>query len=90
VEEVLFRGFLLPGFAASRLGPTGAIAVTSVIWAAMHLQYQPFYLIQVFALGAAFGWLRLRSGSTLLTILLHGLVNLTSLVQAALIAEWWP
>jgi hypothetical protein len=87
VEEAIFRGLLLPGLAASRLGPAGAIALTSVVWAAMHLQYQPFYLIQAVALGVTFGWMRWRSGSTLLTVLLHALVNLTSLVQAGAI-DW--
>jgi membrane protease YdiL (CAAX protease family) len=88
VEETLFRGLLLPGIAASFLRPAGAIALTSVVWALMHLQYEPFYLIQAVALGVAFGWMRWRSGSTLLTILLHALVNLTSMIQAWVIVEW--
>jgi hypothetical protein len=88
VEETLFRGFLLPGFAASPLGPWGAILVVSLLWALLHAQYQPFYLAQIVALGVLFGWLRLRSGSTLLTMGLHGVVNLVSLLQAAVISEW--
>jgi membrane protease YdiL (CAAX protease family) len=79
---------LLPGLAASFLRPAGAILLTSVVWASMHLQYEPFYLIQATAIGVAFGWVRWRSGSTLLTIVLHALVNLTSLVQAYVIVEW--
>jgi len=89
VEEVVFRGFLLPGLAASRLGASGAILLTSVIWALLHAQYQPFYLLQIVVLGVVFGWLRLKSGSTALTILLHGLLNLAALGQAAVIAEWY-
>jgi hypothetical protein len=89
IEEAIFRGVFLPGMAASRLGPAGAIAVTSLVWALLHLQYQPFYLIQAVILGVMFGWMRLRSGSTLLTILLHAIVNLTSLVQAWIVVEWW-
>ena len=89
VEETIFRGFLLPGLAQSRVGASGAIALTSLAWAALHLQYQPFYLIQIVALGALFGWLRLQSGSTLLTMLLHGLLNLAALAQAAIIVEWF-
>lgn len=88
VEETIFRGFLLPGLAASALGAWGAILATSTAWALLHAQYQPFYLVQIVVLGALFGWLRLRSGTTSLTIALHGLVNFVSLVQAALIAEW--
>jgi membrane protease YdiL (CAAX protease family) len=86
VEETLFRGLLLPGLAA-RLGPGAAIALTAAAWAAMHLQYAPFYLIQALLFGLALGWLRWRSGSTLLTVVLHGIVNLVSLLQAAAVVE---
>src|SRR5690606_7008212 len=89
VEEIVFRGFLLPGLAPSILGATGAVLFTSLSWALLHAQYHPFYLIQIVLLGLVFGWLRLRSGSTLLTILLHGLLNLAALVQAGVIVEWF-
>jgi uncharacterized protein len=85
-EEILFRGFLLPGFAA-RIGGVTAVLMTAAAWALMHLQYELFYIWQVFVLGVAFGWLRLRSGSTLLVIVLHALVNLLALVQVGLIVE---
>ncbi len=62
---------------------------TSVTWALLHAQYQPFYLIQIIILGVLFGWLRLKSGSTLLTMMLHGLLNFVSLIQAALVVEWF-
>ena len=88
VEETVFRGFLLPGLAASWLGERGAILVTSIGWAILHVQYSPFYLMQIVALGIAFGWLRLRSGTSTLTLLMHGLVNLAAIVQAAVVVEW--
>lgn len=88
VEETTFRGFLLPSLAQSRLGPVGAILLSSVAWAVLHVQYQPFYLIQIIILGALFGWLRLKSGSTTLTIVLHGLLNLVALTQAGIAVEW--
>lgn len=87
VEEIVFRGFLLPGLASSALGVPGALVLTSGAWALMHAQYHPFYLIQILLLGIVFGWLRLKSGSTALTILLHGLLNFAALMQAALIVE---
>jgi membrane protease YdiL (CAAX protease family) len=83
MEEVLFRGFLLPGYAASRLGWAGAIVLTSAAWAVMHLQYEAFFIVQIFILGCVFGWLRWRSGATTLTIILHGFVNLAALLQVA-------
>ena len=89
VEETVFRGFLLPSLAASRIGVWGAIGLTSVGWAVLHAQYQPFYLLQIIALGIVFGWLRYRSGTTTLTILLHGLVNFIAIAQAGVIVEWF-
>jgi membrane protease YdiL (CAAX protease family) len=87
MEELLFRGFLFRGYAASRIGVTGAILLTSVIWAAMHIQYDLFYIVQIVVLGCVFGWIRWRSGTTLLTIILHALVNLTALLQVAYLVE---
>jgi uncharacterized protein len=84
-EEIAFRGFLYRGWAASRLGPAASIVLTSAIWAAMHLQYENFFLVQIFGLGLVFGWLRWRSGSTLLTILLHVVVNFIALLQTAVV-----
>jgi membrane protease YdiL (CAAX protease family) len=82
-EEWLFRGFLLRGYAVSRLGSVGAVIVTSGAWASMHVQYEFFFIAQIFILGLVFGWLRLRSGSMVLTLVLHAIVNLYALAQTA-------
>lgn len=86
-EEIVFRGFMYRGFAASRVGVAGAIVIPAAIWAAMHVQYENFFIIQIFLLGVVFGLLRFGSGSTLLTIVLHGVVNLSSLLQTAYFVE---
>lgn len=82
-EEILFRGFMFRGWAASPLGPIGTIVLTSVIFALVHLQYDWFGMIQTGCLALLFGWLRWRSGSTLLTIFLHTLVNFVATAAAA-------
>jgi membrane protease YdiL (CAAX protease family) len=87
-EEITFRGFLYRGWAASPLGPAGAIALISAIWAVIHIQYEAFFMLQIFVLGLIFGWLRWRSGSTLLTMLLHAMINLISVLQTAFVVEW--
>jgi len=87
-EELVFRGFMFRGLAASRVGVSGAILIPSAIWAVMHVQYSPFYLVHIFIIGLLLGWLRVRSGSTTLTLILHGVINLTSLIQVAFITEW--
>jgi membrane protease YdiL (CAAX protease family) len=86
-EELVFRGFMFRGLAASRVGVPGAILIPSAIWAVMHIQYSAFYLVHIFIIGLLLGWLRWRSGSTTLTLLLHAIINLTSLIQVAFIVE---
>lgn len=86
-EELVFRGFMFRGLEASRVGAAGAVILPSAIWAAMHLQYEIFFIVQIFILGLVLGWLRWRSGSTLLTIVLHAIINLSSLVQTAFLVE---
>ncbi len=86
-EEIVFRGFMYRGLAASPVGDAGAILIPSAIWASMHVQYELFFIVQIFLLGVVFGALRWKSGSTLLTILLHAIVNLTSLLQTIYFVE---
>jgi len=82
-EEIIFRGFLFRGF-VSRLGMIPAVIITSAIWSLLHVQYEWLYLAQIFVLGLVFGLLRQRSGSTILTIILHAIINGVALVQVAL------
>jgi uncharacterized protein len=85
-EELLFRGFLFRGFAASRLGAVGATVVTAAIWAGIHVQYDWLGIGEIFGLGLLFGYLRVRTGSTLTTILMHGAYGLAAMIQAAIFA----
>lgn len=86
-EEIVFRGFMYRGLAASRVGVAGAILIPSAIWSAMHVQYETFFIVQIFILGVVFGWLRWKSGSTWLTIVLHAIINFTSLLQTVYFVE---
>ena len=86
-EEIVFRGFVFRGWAASRLGPALTILLTSLIFSAAHIQYDWFGVMQTFIMGALFGWLRWRSGSITVPILLHMLVNFVATGWAALKAE---
>lgn len=80
-EELFFRGFLYRGLSAS-IGPWITIVLTSAVWAVVHLQYEWFFVGEIFILGVVFGWLRMRSGSTILTMLLHGGMNMLALLHA--------
>jgi membrane protease YdiL (CAAX protease family) len=69
-EELFFRGFLYRGLGPA-IGPWPTIILTSAVWAVVHLQYDWFFVGEIFMLGVVFGWLRMRSGSTILTMLLR-------------------
>lgn len=81
-EEFIFRGFVYRGWSASFLGPTGAIILSSALFAVIHLQYMWFYIAGIFCIGALFGYLRRRSGSTWLTVITHAFYNLMAGLQA--------
>ena len=81
-EEFIFRGFLFRGWSATFLGPLGAIALSAVLFAVIHLQYGWFYIAGIAMVGLLFGYLRYRSGSTWLTAITHGFYNLIAMLQA--------
>jgi uncharacterized protein len=87
-EEFLVRGFLYRGWSESFLRPTGAIVLSALAWTALHLQYDhdwvPFG--EVLSIGLLLGYLRYRSNSIWLTVILHGLNNLAAVVQTLLLA----
>jgi membrane protease YdiL (CAAX protease family) len=87
-EEILFRGFLFRGWAVSARAAWPAIVVIAAVWAGMHIQYDWFGIVQIFLVGLLFGWIRWRSGSTALTIGLHGLLNAWATLQTAIKLEW--
>jgi len=79
-EEILFRGFLFRGWLRSRRSAAPVIVATAIVWSALHVQYDWFFILQVLAIGLVLGWLRWRSGSTSLALLLHALINLAATV----------
>jgi uncharacterized protein len=85
-EEIMFRGFLFRGWARSdrALAAVPAIVVISALWAALHVQYDWTGIAQIFVIGLFLGWMRWRSGSTLLTVLLHALFNLEGTLETFL------
>src|SRR5712671_7295731 len=80
-EELFARGFLYRGWSESFLRAPGAILLSSIVWTGMHMQYEWYFFGEVFCLGLWFGYLRYRSGSIWLTIVLHGLNNFGAMVQ---------
>lgn len=82
-EELFFRGFIIKGLAESRLRWPGAVLISSGLWSFIHRQYDAYELVWVFLLGLILGVARVKTGSTLLTFLLHSLVNLVATIEVA-------
>jgi membrane protease YdiL (CAAX protease family) len=80
-EELLFRGFLFRGWVQTSRDVVPGIAFISALWAVIHVQYDWFGMLQIFLIGLILGWARWRSGSTLLTFLLHGLINAWAMIE---------
>lgn len=81
-EELFVRGFLYRGWSESFLRPAGAIVLSSLVWTALHLQYDRYFLGQVFTIGLLLGYLRYRCKSTWLTVAVHGVNNLAATLQS--------
>jgi len=80
-EELFFRGFLLSGFSRTFLQPGGAVVVTSLAWSSIHVQYDVYGILTIFASGVILGFARLKTNSTLTTIIMHALMNLIATVE---------
>jgi CAAX protease family protein len=83
-EEIIFRGFLMRGWSESRIGAMGAVMLSSLVFAAIHVQYNLVNMAVVLGLGLLLGVMRWRSGSTMLTMVLHAAWNLACVVTFAL------
>ena len=87
-EEIFFRGFLFKGFERSPIGGVGTVILTSLSWALIHLQYDPYDIFSIFLLGLLLGTVRLKTGSLVPALLMHMLQNLLATIQVAfLVAE---
>jgi membrane protease YdiL (CAAX protease family) len=78
-EETTVRGVLLPSL-VGWLSGTGAVVASAVVFALMHAD--PYRFAFTFAVGAALGLLRLRTGSLWPSILAHGTLNLLTFATA--------
>ena len=78
LEELVFRGFV-QSFLTSRLGPTGAILLTSIAFAWLH---GPSAFGQILVLSLFLGWLQVRTGRLTASWVAHGLHNAATLVVA--------
>jgi membrane protease YdiL (CAAX protease family) len=83
-EEIFIRGFLFIGFRQSWIGPAGAIILTTLIWAPLHIQYGLFQIAIIFVLGIVLGIVRHKTGSLLSPLIIHTFNNLLAMVMMSL------
>ena len=76
IEESLFRGCLLP-VVAGTTGPIIGIAAAAVLFATLHPVSTFVQWFCFVTTGAAFGWIRVKSGSTAASTLMHAVYNVT-------------
>lgn len=88
-EELAFRGFLQPLLQQSA-GAWAAILLTALPFALMHgFQYAWNWqrLLLLLVAGSAFGWVRLRSGSTLAATAAHATYNFSYFLTFILLGK---
>jgi membrane protease YdiL (CAAX protease family) len=83
-EELFFRGFLLSGLSVTFLRPIGATIITSLIWAAIHIQYDLYGMFLVFSMGIVLATARFKTNSILTTIIMHAIMNFVSMVETVI------
>lgn len=87
-EEVLFRGFMYRGWAASFIGTAGAIVLPCILWTMLHIgQYDWGILSIVMLAGLVIGVIRWKTGSLTLCILMHFLNNLIAIIRTLFVIE---
>lgn len=78
LEEMVFRGFLLP-VVARRAGSPAAVLLTALLFGLLH---GGFFAGPVFALGLLLGWVYWRTGRLWVAVGCHSAHNAVSLVTA--------
>lgn len=86
-EELAFRGFILRGLSA-RFSPVGAITLTALLFAILHLDL--LQILGVFPFGLYAGYLVVRTGSLYPAIVSHAVTNLASTVEGSLWLAYNP
>lgn len=76
IEESVFRGCLLP-VVARTTGPIIGIAATAALFATLHPISTFVQWLCFLTTGTAFGWIRVKSGSTAASTLMHATYNAT-------------
>jgi membrane protease YdiL (CAAX protease family) len=72
VEELIFRGWLFQKLVSTKLGPVGAVGISSLLFTLFHFQYQqilPVIVLLIYSL--ILGFIRLKTENINYTIVAH-------------------
>jgi uncharacterized protein len=86
-EEFLFRGFMLQGLKKSRLGAAGAVLLTAIAWAVIHLQYDLFDMGLIFVMGLILGVAQIKTRSLYIPFAIHVANNLVAMLAVVFSAS---
>jgi membrane protease YdiL (CAAX protease family) len=76
MEELIFRGWLYSKIAESKLGHIGALIITSIIFTAIHTQYDnAVTLASIFTFGLLLGFVRYKTSNISYTVAIHIIYN---------------
>lgn len=81
-EEAVFRGFVYRGWSHTRLGVVLTVLVTSVAFGLLHTQYTWLGVLDCTVFGLFAGYMRWRSGTLTVPILLHFANNVIAMLYA--------
>lgn len=81
-EEVFFRGLMMGALESSGVPVMIAAVVTSLCWAATHLQYDLYGIATIFFMGLLFAAARVKTGSLIPCLTMHGLANAIAFAEA--------
>ena len=84
-EELFFRGFLIAGLRRGAVGDAGAIILSSLAWASIHIQYGLYEIGTIFVFGAVLGLARVGSRSLWVPVAMHMTANLVATLEATLL-----
>lgn len=82
VEELVFRG-LVYGYVEGRFGGMAALIVSSLLFAAAHVE--PIHIALVLPIGVLLGWTRMRTGSLWPAIAAHVANNTVAVIASYLL-----
>lgn len=78
-EELLFRAWLQP-MLCGRLGVTGGIGLTALLFGAAHIPFSPLFALVATLAGLGYGLVFFASGRLWPAVALHGAINLLHLL----------